>query len=277
MSVSQIISRYNLISDRRHTRSLGQNFLIDEDVLNRIASACVGHDKASLSGYDFIEIGPGPCGLTTALAQMVGDNTKIVCIEKDETLRNLHRDISKEYQQINFIYEDALSVDISDITDRDVVLFGNLPYNVGTKILMHFISKKNRIKRSVFMLQKEVVDRICAECNTKDYGYLSIMCQLLCDVRKLFDVDCSAFYPKPKVVSSVVELVPKPVDYDMINNVQYLVKACFENRRKTLFNVLRKILAKDLVESVVPHSLLKSRPEVLSPSDYLALAQKLID
>lgn len=233
MLIKDIINKYYLLKNRSKSRSMGQNFLVDENILNDIACAC-----EPFNDCDLIEIGPGPCGLTIAVRQRA--NNKIICIEKDKSLAKLHDDIRQQFTDIDFIYDDALNVNFNNISNNDVIVFANLPYNVGTKILTTLITKYHHIQKIVVMLQKEVVNRICADVNTKDYGLLSVLCQSACKVQNLFDVDRSAFYPKPKVTSSIVRLYVKQCDQQLLNQIYTIASLCFSQKRKTIYKLLKQ-------------------------------------
>jgi len=173
---------------------------------------------------------------------------------------------------------DALNFDFSTLADRELKLriIGNLPYNISTPLLFHLMSYASFIQDMMFMLQKEVVQRITADPGVKNYGRLSVMLQAQCQVEKVLDVSPGAFTPPPKVDSAVVRLTPHAepiVDIPNPEDFAQLVKASFAQRRKTLRNNLKEILTdKEILESGVDPSV---RAETLSLDDFAALARQM--
>ncbi len=273
LTIAEVIKKYGLLRNRHHSKALGQHFLCDESLLDKIVKTA-----GSLEGADIVEVGPGPCGLTRSILKLSPDSSKIYCIEKDENLKDLHNNL-KSYtkRDLNFIYEDALKICPQKLTDRDIVIISNLPYNVGTQIYLNFLSNLERVRCMVLMFQKEVVDRICAVPGSKDYGRLSIISQLLTKPEKIFEVSNHAFFPPPKVKSSIVRVVPQgEACYMSIRKLEILTSYCFQNRRKTIFSTLKKFYKNSEEALQISNIDPKARPETISPKEFLKLSEILV-
>lgn len=220
-------------------RSLGQNFLVNPDYIDRIiASLELKKDET------VVEIGPGRGALTRRLIERAG---KVLAIEID---RDLIPELNREFKgNENFflIEQDALQIDFRNLLllqspPRKTKLAANLPYYISTAILQHLLGSRLCFERLVVMLQREVVRRICAPPATRDRGYLSVLVQTFFSVENLFDVPPTAFRPVPKVWSSVVRLIPKHDSESGIDNEEIyreLVSCAFRQKRKTLLNNLK--------------------------------------
>ena len=211
-------------------KSLGQNFLIDKNIIDRITNIVAIKDKSIL------EIGPGTGSLTKSILEK--NPKKITVIEKDKYLAELLN--KKLNTEINIINNDILEIDENYIDNDKLTVFGNLPYNISTEILCKWILniKDNKFwfEYLILMFQKEVADRIIADFNTKNYGRLSILARWKLDIKKICDVKPSSFYPKPKIDSSVLMLKPKLNFYPLKNskNLEKLTRVFFMHRRKML-------------------------------------------
>ena len=250
-------------------KSLGQNFLTDKHILEKIVNLVSIKDKIIL------EIGPGTGNLTSYILKK--KPKKIVVIEKDNMLANkLEKKFDKQLQVIN---EDVLNIDETKLFTEKVTVFGNLPYNISTEILTKWIiNLKNNFwfDSLVLMFQKEVADRIIAEFNTSNYGRLSIICNWKLNIKKIFDIKPEAFYPKPKIDSTLLFLYPKK-NFIKINDPNHLEKVTrifFNQRRKMLkkpfnqlFNGNRKVLDKLKID-------LNLRPQNLNIDTYYRLAHE---
>jgi 16S rRNA (adenine1518-N6/adenine1519-N6)-dimethyltransferase len=221
-----VINAYGL----RAEKSLGQNFLLDLNLTGRIAR-CPG----KLEGEAVVEIGPGPGGLTRAI--LAAGAKRLVAIEKDTRCLAPLEDVSKAFEGRLTVYnEDALKIDEAALMGEKSHIIANLPYNVATPLLIKWLKSREHFKSMTLMFQKEVADRIVAEPRTKAYGRLSIISQWLCHVSRQFDISPKAFTPPPKVVSTVIKLIPReepayPADPDTLEKV---VAAAFGQRRKML-------------------------------------------
>ena len=229
--IENLMRRYDL---RFHKR-FGQNFLIDENILNRIADAA----EISLSD-SVLEIGSGIGTLTQALALRA---KKVTTVEIDTRLIPVLNETLSEYNNIRLVNSDFLRCDLSDLgfsQDESIKVVANLPYYVTTPIIMTLLESDLSIKRMTFLVQKEVGERLAAKPGTKAYGSLTVAARYYADCEKCFDVPASAFMPKPRVDSSVIALTRRPATYEPADKKVFftIVKAAFLNRRKTLINSL---------------------------------------
>ncbi len=248
-------------------KSLGQNFLIDKNILEKIVNS------TEILNKTILEIGPGTGNLTSYILKK--NPKKIFVIEKDNELSS---DLeNKFYNQITIINNDVLKVDETKLFKEKVTVFGNLPYNISTEILSKWIIN---LKDSfwfeclVLMFQKEVADRIIAEFNTSDYGRLSIICNWKLNIKKICDIDPEAFYPKPKIHSSLLLFHPKKnfIKIKDPNNLEIVTRVFFNQRRKMLkkpfnqlFNGDKKVLDKLKID-------LNLRPQNLNLNTYYKIA-----
>ena len=220
---------------RKH---FGQNFLTDQGVISAIVRAINAQKDDNV-----VEIGPGQGALTDALFR---SGCAIKAIEIDRDLQSQLRVMffNRDFTLFNF---DALKFDFNELSNRDhdLRIVGNLPYNISTPLIFKMLTHLPLIRDMHFMLQKEVVDRLAARPGNKNWGRLSVMTQVDCDVEHLFDVPPEAFYPQPKVQSAIVRLTPKltpPRLECSRETLGKLVQLAFAQRRKTLRNNLRGVI-----------------------------------
>ena len=239
-------------------KRFGQNFLTDRQVIERIVST-ISPNKED----DIVEIGPGKGAITFPLLEQLD---KLNVVEIDRDLIALLQ--SNQNTKLIIHEADALSYDFSQISNNLRVV-GNLPYNISSPLLFHLLSQKDNIIDMTFMLQKEVVGRIVAKHNCKDFGRLSVMMQSFFDVDLIFTVPKESFSPQPKIESAIVYLKTK--QKPLIDNVQLLekvVKVCFSKRRKTLKNCLKLYLNQEQTEID-----LSQRAEMLSVESFITLTK----
>ncbi len=249
-----------------HARKrFGQNFLHDRHWIERIARSI-----DPKPGDALVEIGPGQAALTREIIDMAGRETAV------EIDRDLAAFLRAQFptEALALIEADAIKLDWSTVEPgRRLRIFGNLPYNISSPLLFSLARVADRVIDQHFMLQREVVDRMTAEPGSKTYGRLSVMLQYRYRMRKLFDVPPGAFAPAPKVVSSVVRMIPKaaedlePVDADVFAAV---AAAAFQQRRKTMRNAVSAFLAEEEIAAagVDPNA----RAEALDVSAFVRLA-----
>ena len=183
-------------------KSLGQNFLIDKNIIKSIVN--VGDVKKN---NVILEVGPGTGNLTEYILKK--NPKKIFVIEKDSNLVNLLN--GKFSDKINILNKDILKFDLNNISKEKIIIFGNLPYNISTKILTQWITAHEKFKcykKLILMFQKEVADRILAETNSRNYGRLSIISNWRLNIKKEFNISPQCFFPKPKVDSTLLSFVP---------------------------------------------------------------------
>ena len=252
-------------------KSLGQNFLFDLNLTRRIARSAAPLDQATI-----IEIGPGPGGLTRAL--LAEGARKVIAVERDSRALPALHEIANHYPgRLHLIEADALDVDWPSIIDGPTRIVANLPYNIGTPLLLGWLTKgpwPPFYDSLTLMFQKEVALRIAAAPGSDDYGRLSVICQWRCHCKKLFDVNRSAFTPPPKITSSIVQLTPraKPEIECTVTELEKVTAAAFGQRRKMLRSSLKSVFA-------VPAQVLEKlgiaatkRAEELAVNDFARLA-----
>lgn len=229
----QIIKKYEF----NFKKNFGQNFLVDERVLDKIVSA------ADISENDLvIEVGPGIGTLTQAMAKKAG---KVVSVEIDKTLVPILGELLSDYTNIEIINEDILKVDINELIERhqgmNVKMAANLPYNITTPIIMNILEKHIPMESLTVMIQKEVAYRMNAKPSTKDYGSLSLVTQYYCEPYLVANVPQNCFMPRPNVDSAVIKLTILKEPRVKVKDEQFMfdfIKAAFSQRRKTLVNCI---------------------------------------
>ncbi|WP_288131540.1 16S rRNA (adenine(1518)-N(6)/adenine(1519)-N(6))-dimethyltransferase RsmA [Microbulbifer sp.] len=248
-------------------KRFGQNFLVDENIIERIVRAIGPRETDKL-----VEIGPGQ-GAITAL--LLGRCPSLTAVELDRDLIPMLEFKFREYPEFTIIEKDALKFDFGTLVDegQQLRIVGNLPYNISTPLLFHLLSFRGKVQDMHFMLQKEVVDRLSAVPGEKAFGRLSVMVQYFCRVQGLFPVPPQSFRPAPKVESAIVRLVPHqelphPAKDEKL--LERIVAVAFQQRRKTLRNALKPLFP-DLDPAQLPVDA-SQRPEALGVKDYVALA-----
>ena len=254
-------------------KSLGQNFLIDKNIIKKIV------ETEHINSHDFIlEVGPGTGNLTEFILKK--NPKKIFVIEKD---KNLIEVLKKKFKnQIIIIENDILRISENEISDHQLIVFGNLPYNISTKILTKWIvstNKKYWFKSLVLMFQKEVANRIIAKVNSANYGRLSIISNWKLKVEKIMDISSSCFYPKPKVESTLLKFTPK-AKYFSINyskNLEMITRIFFNQRRKKIKNSFKKIFKNYRSVSEKLDIDLNLRPQNISSEMYYKITKEYED
>ncbi|WP_315079131.1 16S rRNA (adenine(1518)-N(6)/adenine(1519)-N(6))-dimethyltransferase RsmA [uncultured Clostridium sp.] len=271
IKTKELVKKYNF----RFSKSLGQNFLLDESVLSDIV------DGAEVNENDFIiEIGPGVGTLTAKLLQKA---KRVTCIELDNDLIPILQQELGEYDKFELIHNDALKVDFNEIMkdEEHVKLVANLPYYVTTPIIVKLLKENHKFESLTIMIQKEVAERINAEPNCKEYGALSVLVQYYCNTKIVRKVSPESFMPRPKVDSIVIRL-------DRLNNPRVkvqdekllfdIVRAGFNMRRKTLWNATKLIgLSKEDLQKAFDSCNIdpKRRAETLSIEEFALLADSI--
>lgn len=250
----------------RPRKRFGQHFLHDKGVIDRII-----HAVNPLTTDTIVEIGPGEGVLTHRLSAGCG---RLHAIEIDRDLAALLTQHYADDSRVQIHQADALKVDICALAAKgeSLRLVGNLPYNVSTPLLFHFMRQASCIRDMHFMLQKEVVDRMVAEPGSKRYGRLSIAVQMLCTVESLLDIGPGAFRPPPKVWSAVVRLQPRQqplIDQAKFRVLEKFGQQLFSQRRKTLRKILRDTISVEQLEKLGIDS--SRRPETLTLDEIVSL------
>jgi len=231
----EIIAKYEL----RAVKSLGQNFLLDLNLTSRIARAA-----GPLDGVTVIEVGPGPGGLTRAL--LAAGPKEVVAIERDRRCLPALQEVADRYPgRLKIIEGDVLAVDMSKLAGERTRIVANLPYNIATPLLVGWLQSEPWppwFESLTLMFQREVAERIVAAPATEMYGRLAVLTGLRADARILFDVDPRAFTPPPKVVSSVVGIVPHAQTGNFgMSALERVTAAAFGQRRKMLRQSLKSL------------------------------------
>ncbi|HXS73934.1 MAG TPA: 16S rRNA (adenine(1518)-N(6)/adenine(1519)-N(6))-dimethyltransferase RsmA [Rhodanobacteraceae bacterium] len=251
----------------RPKKHYGQHFLHERGIIERIIAAL-----APREGDRIVEIGPGEGALTLPLLDAAHTLT---AIELDAELLAPLRAAAQARGELTIIHADVLQVDLTALAGGGKLrLVGNLPYYVSSPILFHCLQHARVIGDMLFMLQKEVVDRMAAPPGSKTYGRLSVMLQLACKIEPLLRVPPGAFRPPPQVDSAVVRLIPhgSPLDAQVEHaRVEAIVRAAFGKRRKTLANALSGLLDAEAIRAAGIDP--RARAETLSPQDYVNLAR----
>jgi 16S rRNA (adenine1518-N6/adenine1519-N6)-dimethyltransferase len=247
-------------------KRFGQHFLHDASVIRRIIQAL-----APKPGQTIVEIGPGLGALTLPLLQQVEE---LQVVELDRDIIPRLQAASSGHGRLQIHQADALNFDFGTLAPpaRKLRLVGNLPYNISTPLLFHLLTQADVITDMLFMLQKEVVDRMVAKAGDEAYGRLSVSLAAQADVEALFDVGRGAFTPPPKVESAVVRLVPRPAPFKITEPQVFsrVVAAAFSQRRKTLSNSLRELLTRNEISQLGVDP--QARAERISPAEFAQLA-----
>lgn len=231
----EVVERFDLMAKR----SLGQNFLLDLNLTAKIARAA-----GSLEGKNVIEIGPGPGGLTRALLE--AGAASVHAVERDDRCVAALQDlVAAAKGRLVLHAADAMKTDVATLCPAPRVIVANLPYNIGTVLLIGWLKNITQFESLTLMFQKEVAERIAARVDTSAYGRLSVMAQWLCHVEKKFDIPRQAFTPPPKITSTVIRLRPREGRADRVpfDTMERLVAAAFGQRRKMLRQSLRTLQA----------------------------------
>ena len=250
-------------------KSLGQNFLIDHNILEQIVNTVEVKNK------EILEIGPGSGNLTQYILKK--KPKKIYVIEKDNNLSLLLHE--KFNDKINVINEDVLTISEDKISSEKLTVFGNLPYNISTEILSKWIvnlSKKFWFNELILMFQKEVADRIIAQSNTSNYGRLSILSNWKLDVKKIIDIKPESFSPRPKIDSSLLIFFPKKDFFNLENpkNLEMITRVFFSQRRKMIKKPFNQIFKNSKEISNKLGIDLNLRPQNLNPETYYKITKE---
>jgi len=255
----------------RPKKSLGQNFLIDKNIINKIVQIInINKNKTIL------EIGPGYGNLTEI---MVSENPKkIIAVEKDKKLSLFLKEKFKKFKNIEIINEDILKL-LNKGIGKNFIVIGNLPYNISTKILT-LLALNNKwppwYESLIFMFQKEVADRIIAKTNTKEFSRLSVLCNWRFEIKKHFDISKNCFIPKPKINSTILSFYPKKnYTYKIKDskNLEFVTRILFSNRRKMINKNFKKLFGSNKIAKELSINL-NLRPEQLNNEIFYKITMK---
>jgi 16S rRNA (adenine1518-N6/adenine1519-N6)-dimethyltransferase len=251
-------------------KRFGQHFLSDQVIIHRIAAAIAPRPQDHL-----VEIGPGQGALTLPVLKLA---KRMDAVELDRDLIEPLQDRCRHAGELIVHESDVLEFDFASLyrDGQKLRVIGNLPYNISTPLIFHLLEYGSIISDMIFMLQKEVALRLAAKVSTNDYGRLSVMVQYYCRVEYLFDVPPTAFYPPPKVDSSIIQLVPyQQLPHQATDPALFatVVKQAFSQRRKTLRNSLKSMMTDD-IWAMLPISS-TARAENLSVGEFVQIANLL--
>lgn len=270
MKNSEIIKKYSI----RAQKHLGQNFLVDDNIKQKIIDAL----ELGVSDH-LLEIGPGYGALTCVAAQKC---EHITAVERDPKLVAVLKEELGDFENVDIVHSDILKFDIDALPAKDKYkVLGNLPYYITSKIIFQLIDSRAKISSAVLTMQKEVAERIAAGPGSKVYGRLTVGIRLFCEVEHLFDISAACFYPAPDVKSSVLRFTFRD---DIIKNselVMKVIKALFSQRRKSIANNLKSIegvkISKQDSAAIISNAGLdpKSRAEDLAVDSFVRLSEEL--
>ncbi|MDW3024652.1 MAG: 16S rRNA (adenine(1518)-N(6)/adenine(1519)-N(6))-dimethyltransferase RsmA [Alphaproteobacteria bacterium] len=251
-------------------KQFGQNFLFDLNLTGRIARSV-----PNIESIPVVEVGPGPAGLTRAI--LLAGAPRVIAIEKDKTAAPiLSKIIDAANGRLSVVYDDALRVDFSTFGLTEYAICANLPYNVGTELLIGWLQKiaqGEKIRSLTLMFQREVAQRITSRPGDEHYGRLAVITSLIADARILFEVPNTAFVPRPRVQSAVVQIIPNTEKISRIKNLEKIEKITaklFGQRRKMIRGIMPKV---DWLQYGLTGT---ERAENLSPETFAILANNLL-
>ena len=253
----------------KNKKSLGQNFLVDRDILNKIVNT------VNIDNKEVLEIGPGSGNLTAYILKK--NPKKFYVVEKDDDLNLLLKEQFND--EIEIINDDILKISENKISKNKLIVFGNLPYNISTEILSKWIVNMNSniwFESLVLMFQKEVADRIIAKSNNSNYGRLSILSNWKLDIKKIIDIKPQSFFPKPKIDSTLLIFTPKKKFFKLesAKNLEKLTRIFFNQRRKMLKKPFNQIFKNADEISKKFNIDLNLRPQNLEPETYFRLVKE---
>ena len=251
-------------------KSLGQNFLVDKNVVKKIINLF------KIKNKHIVEIGPGKGSLTKEILRY--EPRSLTIIEKDNRLaQELKLEYSNE-KRIKVINDDVLKIDLENILNKNSTIVGNLPYNISSQILVKILKFKNwppKYDNLIFIFQKELGEKIIGKYSTSDYSRLSIITNYRLNVIKKFNVSSNSFFPKPKITSMVIQFKPakkKNFKIKRIESLEKITNVLFSNKRKMINKNIKKILSDKKINEI-KHLNLKKRPSEIQPEIYYKIAE----
>ncbi|MBQ8785770.1 MAG: 16S rRNA (adenine(1518)-N(6)/adenine(1519)-N(6))-dimethyltransferase RsmA [Alphaproteobacteria bacterium] len=269
-TLRETVDFYGLMANK----ALGQNFLLDSNITDKIIRRSLAKQEISnFNNFNIIEVGPGPGGLTRSILQ---ENPKsLTVVEMDSRCIKIMEDLRPETDSpMNIINGDALEFDIKENTSAPRQIISNLPYNVSVPLLIKWLQEIKNISAMTLMFQKEVAERIMAPTHCKDYGRVSVIAQLTCQIDKLMDLNPECFTPAPKIWSSVLLFRPlnNAINKEEIAKVEKITSLAFGQRRKMLRQSLKSLSGiNEKLEKLGISS--TCRAEELTPQQFLDLSR----
>lgn len=269
--ITRLLNKYGFTM----SKSLGQNFLTDKNIIDKIIEGLMIDSDDTV-----VEIGPGIGALTTQLSERAG---RVMSIEIDSKLLPLLKEVLSGAENTEIINEDFLKVDLKELTaGQPYKIIGNLPYYITTPIIMKILENGPQPQSMVFMIQKEVAQRLSAKVGTKAYGSITVAANYYCQVEYLFNVSKEVFMPKPKVDSAVIRLTPyksPPVNVTDEKMLFSVIRAGFGQRRKTLSNALKQLknITGDQIKAALNDACIdpKRRAETLEINEFARLSNSV--
>ena len=272
LSLKETVDKYELLAKK----SLGQNFLLDMNITNKIIRLSLeAQHKTDFKGECVFEIGPGPGGLTRAILN--AEPAELTVIEMDSRCIQIMNEIKDAVgEQLQIIEGDALKFDFTLSKNMPKNIVSNLPYNISVPLLISWLKNMAQYSSLTLMFQKEVAERITADIGTKDYGRLSVLAQLTCHIKTLFNLSPTCFVPAPKIWSTVLLFQPlaEIPSADILSKVEKLTTLAFGQRRKMIRQSLKSVANITSVCEELNIDL-TCRAENLTPQQYLQIAQKI--
>lgn len=266
-----LLDKYGL----RAKKQFGQNFLISERALRAIADATVSSDEDWI-----VEIGSGLGTLTAQIVERVTAG-KVIALEADPDMVRVLRAELGSVDNLEIHHTDAMRFDLrAEASLKKIIVCGNLPYHLASQLMFRVIDARDRVQHAVFMIQKEMADRIVAKPGTKDYGALGVMIRTYADVTTVIKVGAGSFLPPPKIDSTVIKIVPLAQPRARIDDEAHysnVVHAAFGQRRKTLRNALRAQFSDEAIDAALAQTGIDGvrRGETLDIPEFAALARAL--
>jgi 16S rRNA (adenine1518-N6/adenine1519-N6)-dimethyltransferase len=251
-------------------KSLGQNFLIDKNIIKKIIGL------VNIKNKNIVEIGPGKGALTDEILKQKPKSINI--IEKDKILVDYLKRKYSKFKYLHVHHNDILKFDIEDLNLKNTIIFGNLPYNISSQIIVKIIKFKKwppEFLDVVFMFQKELGDKIIANFPSLDYGRLSILTNYRLNIIKKFIVSPNCFFPKPKVNSMVIHFRPKNnklIKIKKINNLEKITNIFFSNKRKMINKNIKKVLSQNQMSKIESLDT-NLRPSEIKPDIYYKITE----
>jgi 16S rRNA (adenine1518-N6/adenine1519-N6)-dimethyltransferase len=262
----EVIHSFGLKPDK----SLGQHFLLDPNLLSALV-----RQAEPLAGLNVIEVGPGPGGLTRAL--LASPAAHVTAIEYDpRAVAAIQALAATAPSRLTILHADALKTDLPALVPAPRAIVANLPYNIGTLLLINWLAQAAEFASLTLMFQLEVAQRICAEPNTAAYGRISVLAQWLCDVSIMMQIPADAFTPPPKVDSALIRLIPKPTQPTKteFQTMERLTAAAFGQRRKMLRGALRPLGGETLLNAAAIDP--QRRAETLTVQEFERLMRAVL-
>ena len=247
---------------KKPKKSLGQNFLIDKNIIKKIINITKVYNK------NIIEIGPGQGALTDEI--LTKKPKTLTLIEKD---KNLFENLKKKYSKIikvKILNADILELNLENFLKKDTIIFGNLPFNISSQILVKIVKIKKwppKFSNLIFMFQKELGEKILGQFRSKNYGRLSILTNYTLNSQKKFYVTNNCFFPKPKVQSVVIHFFPRNIE-----NLEKVTNVLFSGKRRMINKNLKKLLNQSDIEKI-PNIKFNLRPSEISPEIYYKITE----